>query len=108
MNTLFYKIAGRLLALILLVSLTASAAIISPEPKIKLEWDYPIDQLSPDLRFNIYHTTDISVPVSQWKVLISVVGTNLSVMLPKLEGPQFFAITASSASGESAFAGRSL
>ncbi len=107
MNHSICKISKRFLALILLASITASAAIVPPSEtsKVKLEWDYPLDQLSPTLLFKIYHSTDINVPVSQWQVLTNVVGTNLSVVLPKQSGTHFFAITASNASGESAFAG---
>lgn len=86
--------------------MTAFAAIIppAPAPKVKLEWDYPPEQLSTNLSFNIYHTTNISVPITEWKVLTNVVGTNLSVTLPKENGAHFFALTASNASGESSFA----
>lgn len=109
MNYSIYRISKHFLALIFLTSLAASAAIIPPSENsnVKLEWDYPLDQLSPTLFFNIYHSTNINVPVSQWQVLTNVVGTNLSVVLPKLEGTHFFTITASNASGESAFAGQS-
>jgi hypothetical protein len=77
---------------------------VPPSPKVTLAWDYPADQLGTNLSFNIYHTTNITLPMADWEIVTNVVGTSLSASLLLQSGAHFFAVTASNLVGESDFA----
>ncbi|GEM_PF-3242296 len=97
-------------ALTVLIASTAvwlsSHAVILPPPatkKITLSWDYP--ETDSQIVFNIYETTDLSVPMNQWNLVTNV--TERSCTLSIQDGCHFFTVSASNTlSGlESAFAG---
>ena len=105
MTNIFFKFAGYILATVLLTALGAFAVILPPSLQtVTVSWDYPAEQLGTDLTFKIYHTTDLSVPVTNWTVVANVMGTNLSTKLPLVPGAHFYTVTASNAAGESNFA----
>ena len=64
-------------------------------------WDYPTNELSADLVFKLYSTDNLSLPMSQWALKVTVTGTNTMVSVPMTNGWQFFYVTASNEWGES-------
>lgn len=81
--------------------LLLTAAVPSPQ-NIILAWDtYPAAELTPDLTFKLYTSTDISVPLANWTVIRTVPGTNTQVTISVIPGRQFFYLTASNFWGES-------
>jgi DNA-binding CsgD family transcriptional regulator len=63
-------------------------------------WNYPASELSTNLTFRIYASSDVIVPSTNWTVLTNVVGTNLQVTVPMQPTNLFFFITASNLWGE--------
>jgi hypothetical protein len=94
----------KLLPLIFLFTL---AAIGAPpgvmRTNLTLRWDYPANELSTNLTFKIYSTTNLSLPVTNWPVFVTVVGTNLSHPVPVEDFKRFFSMTASNLIGEGNF-----
>lgn len=93
------------LALALVMGVVAALGV-SPKPvatKITLMWDYETNQVSPELVFKLYSSTNMTVPLTNWTVLAVVPGTNRSVTLPVEPGVRFYALTASNWWGESDF-----
>ncbi|HHY85022.1 MAG TPA: hypothetical protein GYA07_05740 [Verrucomicrobia bacterium] len=54
-------------------------------------WEYPIS--SPDIVFNVYHTTNLALPKWKWTLVTNVSGR--SCMLIVQPGQHFFTVTAS-------------
>lgn len=75
-----------------LVGQFASFAVILPPPvkTVTLTWNYP--QSDPDIVFNIYGTTNLTLPAMRWPLISTV--TNMSCTLPMLDCC-FFTVTAS-------------
>lgn len=78
---------------------TSQAVILPPPPPpnpppktVTLTWDYP-DVEPGTITFNVYATTDITVPVSQWTILTNVAETSCSI--PMDLDACFFFVTAS-------------
>jgi hypothetical protein len=70
----------------------AVASNLPPQPRtITLTWNYP--QMSPDIVFKIYSSTNLGTPVSKWPVYTNL--TSTSCVIPVLPGNRFFAVTAS-------------
>jgi hypothetical protein len=61
---------------------------------ITLIWDYPAAEMETNLTFLVFHSTSITVPLTNWLVLTNVVGTNLSVKLTVIPGKNFFVMKA--------------
>jgi len=74
-----------------------------PSGRVNLVWDYPTNELSPDLVFRLFHSTNITVPMTNWVVLTNVPGTSTSVSVVITPGIHFFVMTASNFWGESDF-----
>lgn len=68
-----------------------------------LHWSYPTNELSTNLLFKIYSTTNISAPISTWPLYLTVVGTNTQAVFPINAEQRFFSVTASNWHGESPF-----
>lgn len=87
------KVLAALMALFVTTAWLPSHAVILPPPTktITLMWDYP--QLDPEIVFNVYSTTNIAAPVSQWSVVTNV--KQLSCSLPLQDGNRFFTVSAS-------------
>ncbi len=68
-----------------------------------LRWTYPTNELSTNLLFKLYSTTNISSPVSTWPLFVTVMGTNTQVTIPIVTEQRFFTMTASNWHGESVF-----
>jgi hypothetical protein len=65
---------------------------------VTLVWDYPTKELSTNLTFRVYHTTnelDLLKPVSSWNILTNVPGTNTTLKVPANYGQNYFAVSAS-------------
>lgn len=93
-----------LLALVItLKTYAAPQLVIAPPPtgNIRLSWDYDPSLLGTNLWFNIYETTNLTTPLSQWNLLTNVPGTNLSVDLTVGIGAHFIVGTSSNFWGES-------
>ena len=84
------------------MSAKASGAELPAQKTITLTWDYPESELSTNLTFKIYNTTDMTIPISDWNVM-HVVGTQTWAKFPVSSDSHFFVITASNVFGESGF-----
>lgn len=78
-------------------------AAIAPQQKIRLAYDYPTNELSTNLTFKLYESTNLNTPLNEWKVLTNVIGTNTYIDLLVVPGQHFFALTSSNMWGESPF-----
>ena len=67
---------------------------------ITLAWNYPTNELSTNLTFNLYHSLTITNPLP-WTVMTNIVGTNLVCSLNIIPGEHYFYVTASNFWGES-------
>jgi hypothetical protein len=84
---------GLTVAIVTLVGLFSTLGVILP-PSFKtvtLIWDYP--QLDPQIVFNVYATTDLAEPISNWTLVTNVSTT--SCVLPAQYDKQFFTVAAS-------------
>lgn len=70
---------------------------------VVLFWDYPANELSTNLTFKIYSTTNAALAVSSWPVLTNKVGTNTTITLPIDAVQRYYVVTASNWWGESDF-----
>ncbi len=90
------KIIASIVFLFGLQALAAPQMIVAPpNGHVKLAWDYDTNQLSTNLFFNIYETTNLTIPFANWNLLTNVVGTNLSATMDVTPGAHFFVATAS-------------
>lgn len=92
--------------IILLCAVAVLAGIIAnpaepPSGKVTLAWDYEV--LDTNNTFRIYHTTNITTPKSNWVVIATVPGTNLTATVYVTPGVNFFAATVSNMWMESDF-----
>ena len=82
-----------LAAIVVLGVQLASRAVILPPPSrtVTLAWQYP----EPDTQvvFNIYGTTNLAAPISEWSLITNVVDTTCS--LPLTHETCFYTVTAS-------------
>jgi hypothetical protein len=85
---------------------TTAAAVVPPPRTVQLVWSYPIALQTPDLIFKLYHSTNLLLPMRQWKLVTNVPGTARNVRVPADKLMDFFALTASNYLGESKFATR--
>jgi hypothetical protein len=77
-----------------------SLVVVPPNGHVTLSWNYDTNELSTNLWFNIYETTNITASLTNWNCITNVVGTNLSVMIDVQRGLNFFVATASNFWGE--------
>jgi hypothetical protein len=82
--------------------ITIHAATL-PSGSVTLAWDYPTNELSPNLTFNLYSTTNVTASVTSWPLLTNIVGTNLQASITVQPGQRFFVMTASNFWMESEF-----
>lgn len=89
------KSINKIIALVIVIFFV-SLAWAGFNTKVKLEWDYPPTEL-PGITFNIYHSTNLAVPLSNWTRITNVVGVT-NVILPLIPtGQHFYYATASNA-----------
>lgn len=85
----------RILLLFCLSSMLARSAPITNSVPVLLSWTYPTNELSTNLTFYVFSTTNASLAITNWPQLTNVVGTNTSVQFNMVPGQQFFSIRAS-------------
>lgn len=78
----------------LLLGWSSLTAALTPK-NITLAWDYPTNELSTNLTFRLYGSTNIVQPMTNWILLVTIPGTNLSTVLSVVPGEHFYALTAS-------------
>ena len=84
---------------ILLLCAIAGLALGAVPTLITLAWDYTVSDITPDMIFKIYHSTDVAA--TNWPLMTNVSPPALSVQLTILPGAHFFYATASNFWGES-------
>jgi hypothetical protein len=67
---------------------------------ITLAWNYPTNELSTNLTFNLYHSLAVTNPLP-WMMMTNTVGTNLNCKVDIIPGEHYFYVTASNFWGES-------
>lgn len=89
--------------LLLLVSIVTLGVLPGQlRNSVTLAWDgYPPGELSTNLTFKVYSSTNPAVPLTNWQVFTNVVGTNTSVVIVMQPEQRFFFVTASNLWGES-------
>jgi hypothetical protein len=65
--------------------------------------NYPANELSTNLVFKVYSTTNINLSVTNWPLYRTVVATNSQISLPIDANQRFFVLTSSNWWGESSF-----
>jgi hypothetical protein len=71
-----------------------------PTGNITLRWKYDTNELSTNLWFTIYETTNLSEPLSNWNPVLTMPGTNVSATFNVNPGEHFFVATTSNFWGE--------
>lgn len=103
-GTIYGFCAGLALTLlafaIAMVMASASAAVFT---NVTLAWEYPTNELSTNISFNLYYSTNILQPLTNWVILTNVSGLKTNVIVPIKPGVHFYALTASNDFGESDF-----
>jgi len=79
---------------------------IVPPRTFHVSWDYPSDRQTPDLVFNLYSSSDLSLPLKKWGLRTNIPGSLRSVVLTTDRTADFFVLTASNSTGESPYATR--
>lgn len=72
-----------------------------PPGRVRVAWSYPPAELTTNITFVLYHSTNASAPVTSWPVLTNVPGTTNAVVLTVAPGVHLFTVTASNRFGES-------
>lgn len=100
MHSIVHRFYARSLpaALVLLMAFTFGASL---RQSITLYWTYPQSELSTNLTFNIYSSTDVGVPVPSWPLFTNVSGLSTNITVPLTPQARFFYVTASNLWGES-------
>src|SRR5262245_5962019 len=76
----------------LLTRSTSLAGFVPPQSKtLILKWNY--SQMSTDIVFKVYSTTNLASPVWKWPVYTNIATTSCVVQM--LPGNHYFAVTAS-------------
>jgi len=92
------------LTLLLLISCVCLIAAPGQlRDSITIEWEYPPEELSTNLTFYVYSSTNVSTPLTNWPRLATVTGTNLSVTVPMTAQARYFVMTSSNYWGQAAF-----
>jgi hypothetical protein len=89
--------------LVCLAAWLCHAALPTGPMPVKLGWNYPTNQLSPDLVFKLYTSTNLTTPLTNWTWIGTTAGANTSMLAVIQPGAQFFVLTASNFWGESDF-----
>jgi hypothetical protein len=86
--------------------LPARAAVIVPGvlfTNVTLAWSYPSNELSTNMVFKLYSTTNTALPMTSWPLVKMIPGPNLTTTFPMQAELRFFVMTASNFWGESTF-----
>ena len=74
-----------------------------PSGNVTLLWDYPLAERTPDISFKLYHSTNITIPLTNWVCITNVASTATNINVKVTPGVNFFTLTASNFWGESDF-----
>lgn len=91
-------------AILIALLLGAASLVAGPVTNITIGWTYPVDELSTNIVFRIYHTTNIvqnptnTFPVG-WNLFTNVSGLKTNVVIPVKPGNSFFIGTVYSLEG---------
>lgn len=87
----------KLLLLLILVAVSALAAGPSTSTRTNcvLTSDYPTNELSTNLWFKVYSSTNVSIPVTSWPLIAIVPGTNATFTLPLDFNQRFYVVKSS-------------
>lgn len=87
------------IASILLFASVASGAVFK---NITLSWPtYPKNELTTNISFNVYSTTNVILPLPLWPMVTNVSGLRTNVAIPIQAGITFYYVTATNRMGES-------
>jgi len=84
----------------LLVNAAPQLIVAPPNGHVKISWDYDPNELSTNLFFILYETTNITTPLTNWTVLTNMVGTNTYGQFDVVPGEHYFVAQASNFWGE--------
>lgn len=76
----------------------------TPMVTVTISWSFPTNQQTPDLKFRLRSSTNLTIKLSLWPVVTNIPGTNRAVKWPMLKQNEFFTLTASNSFGESGYA----
>src|SRR4051812_35536009 len=82
---------GVSVVVILLMAQILALAVILPPKTVTLTWQYPLS--SPDIVFNVYHSTNAALPLKQWLLMTNVSARTCSLTMQP--GDHFFVVAAS-------------
>jgi hypothetical protein len=88
----------KLILLLLLVALPSLAAL---RTNVTLVFDYPVNELSTNLTFKFYSSTNAAAPLASWTLFAAVPATNTTYTFPLQPQQRFFFVTASNYWAES-------
>ena len=88
---------------ILAISCAAMVNADSATSNVQLNWNYPVSELSTNLSFVIYSSTNATLPMTNWTVLTNVVGTATNITLNVVQGENYYAVKVKNFWGESDF-----
>lgn len=94
---------GLLLLLFSALPVMAALPVGQLRTNVTFSIGYPANELSTNLFFKFYSTTNLALPVTQWPVYALVPATNLIITLPIDANQRLFVVTASNWWGESFF-----
>jgi len=92
----------RVLAVLVLATLVIAATTRPPLPptaralalpqlvSLTLSWEYPPSELSNDIVFRVYHTTNIVTP--DWQIITNVLGGKTNVIVQALPGYHYYSV----------------
>jgi hypothetical protein len=70
---------------------------------ITFSWTFPTQHLSTNVLFKFYSSTNLTLPVTNWPLYATKIGTNTTVTLPIDAQQRWFVLTASNWWGETDF-----
>lgn len=88
-------------AFVLALLLCAQSAIGAVIKNITLSWGFPVAELTTNISFNVYSTTNIILPLPLWPLVTNVSGLKSNVTIPIHPGITFYCVTATNRMGES-------
>jgi hypothetical protein len=110
LNLIWGRIRKLFAQKIALVALLVGLPVVAAQfTNVTIQCDYPLDELDTNLVFKVWHSTNLTIPMTNWTVLTNVSGLTATtnpftvVTLPITVGNHFYALTASNDFGESPF-----
>ena len=89
--------------LLLLFLISAVSLYAPPSGTVKLAFDYPDSEVTPDLVFYLYGSSSLNIPMTNWVALASTEGTNRAFTATIMPGRYYFVAIVSNFWGVSDF-----